>query len=138
MIKNLSGINTNCEEGRLLMAALAKLTTESQRDKEPDTVLAQCADLAAGMYKDATPLPESNDYVRPGFEKELESLINRYSMEAGSNTPDFILVEYLTNSLNSFHLATRHRDNWYGGKRSVVNDQAEKWAPFDICNCGDK
>ncbi len=127
MIKNLSGINTNCEEGRLLMAALAKLTTESQADKTPDEVIGQCQELANDMYRDASPLPESKEYVRPGFDKELENLINRYSMEAGSNTPDFILVEYLTNSLNNFHLATRHRDNWYGGKRSVINDQAEKW-----------
>lgn len=65
--------------------------------------------------------------ARPGFEKELESLINRYSMESGSNTPDYILVGFLKNSLENFHQATRLRDNWYGGKRSVINDQAEKW-----------
>lgn len=109
------------------MAALAKLTTESQTDKTPDEIIAQCAALAIDMYKDAGPLPESETYVRPGFEKELESLINRYSMESGSNTPDYIIVEYMKNSLENFHHATRLRDNWYGGKRSVINDQAEMW-----------
>jgi hypothetical protein len=138
MLKNILAINTNCAEGRLLMAAVAKLTTESQTDKTPDEVLVQCTELAKDMYKDASPLPEAETFVRPGFEKELESLINRYSMESGSNTPDYILVEYITNSLNIFHQATRLRDNWYGGKRSVINDQAEKWAPFDICKRGDK
>lgn len=138
MIKNLSAINTNCIEGRVLMAALAKISTESQPDKEPDVILGQCTELADHMYKDAAALPETATYERSGFEKELESLINRYSMESGSNTPDFILAEYMTNCLNAFHLATRHRDNWYGGKRSVINDQVEKWAPFDICKCGDK
>jgi hypothetical protein len=127
MIKNISAINTNCSEGRVLMAALAKISTESQTDKEPDVILGQCTELAIYMYKDASPLPESENYVQPGFEKELESLINRYSMESGSNTPDYILVEYLKNSLENFHAATRLRDNWYGGKRSVINDQAGKW-----------
>jgi hypothetical protein len=109
------------------MADLAKLTTESQTDKTHDEVITQCAELAIDMYKDASPLPEAETFVRPGFEKELESLINRYSMESGSNTPDYILVEYLKNSLENFHLATRLRDNWYGGKRSVINDQVEYW-----------
>jgi hypothetical protein len=126
MLKNLSEINTNCAEGRLLMAALAKLTTESQTDKEPDEVLAQCGDLAADMYKDAGPVPDS-ECERPTFDKALERLINCYSLESGSNTPDFILVEYLKSSLINFHQATRMRDNWYGGKRSVINDQSEIW-----------
>jgi hypothetical protein len=38
-MKSISDINTDTPEGKLLMAALAKLTTESQTDKEPDTVL---------------------------------------------------------------------------------------------------
>lgn len=127
MIKTISEINTNCAEGRLLMAALAKLTTESQTDKTPDEVIKQCNELADDMYKDAILLHESNNYVRLGFDKELEGLINRYSMEAASNTPDYILVEYLKNSLANYHNATRLRDNWYGGKRSVLNDQLEMW-----------
>lgn len=109
------------------MAALAKLTTESQRDKTPDQVLEQCSELANDMYKEAGPLPESESYERPTFEKALERLINCYSLESGSNTPDFILVDYLKNSLINFHQATRMRDNWYGGKRSVINDHAELW-----------
>lgn len=127
MIQNISAINTGSAEGRLLMAALSKLTTESQKDKTPDEVLAQCNELAKYIYKDAATLPDPANYVRPGFEKELEGLINRYSMEAGSNTPDYILVDYLKNSLVNFHKATRLHDNWYGGKRSVINDQAEMW-----------
>lgn len=127
MLKNISAINTSCPEGRVLMAALAKISTESQTDKEPDVILGQCVELARDTYKDASPLPESKEYVRLGFDKELESLINRYSMEAGSNTPDYILVGYIKNSLENFHQAARLRDNWYGGKRSVNNDQAEMW-----------
>lgn len=50
------------------------------------------------------------------FEKELEGLINRYSMENGSNTPDFLLAEYLRNCLDHFDLMINKRDKWYGVK----------------------
>lgn len=48
------------------------------------------------------------------FEQELEELINRYSKENESNTPDFILAEYILNALNAFNVATNHRETWYG------------------------
>ena len=48
------------------------------------------------------------------FRKEIEEAINRNSMENGSNTPDFILAEYLQHCLAAFDLATKRRDTWYG------------------------
>jgi hypothetical protein len=48
------------------------------------------------------------------FKKELEELINKYSKENGSDTPDFILAEYLYNCLLVFDVATIKRENWYG------------------------
>ncbi len=48
------------------------------------------------------------------FKKEIESVINKYSKENGSNTPDFILAEYLLNCFKNFNIATNRRENWYG------------------------
>ena len=48
------------------------------------------------------------------FETELESLINKYSKENESNTPDFILAGYMEYCLLAFTTATKLRDNWYG------------------------
>jgi len=48
------------------------------------------------------------------FGKELESLINRYSKEKESNTPDFILAQYLKDCLDSFNKAVQRREGWYG------------------------
>jgi len=48
------------------------------------------------------------------FRKELESLINRHSKENGSNTPDFILAEYLESCLAAFDTAVQNRSKWYG------------------------
>lgn len=48
------------------------------------------------------------------FIKELESLINRYSQEKPSDTPDYILAEYLADCLISYNSALRKRTAWYG------------------------
>ena len=47
------------------------------------------------------------------FQKELEGLINKYSKENESNTPDFILAKYLAHSLKAFNTAIKSRDEWY-------------------------
>ena len=48
------------------------------------------------------------------FRSELESLINRNSMENGSNTPDFVLAKYLEACLAAFDDAVRQRETWHG------------------------
>jgi len=50
----------------------------------------------------------------PTFIGELESLVNRYSMENASDTPDFILAGFMQDCLNSFNLAVNGREKWYG------------------------
>jgi len=55
------------------------------------------------------------------FVKELENLINKYSLENQSDTPDFILAEYLRDCLTAFGRATKRRDDWYN--QSKVHNQ---------------
>jgi len=47
------------------------------------------------------------------FRQELEELINKHSLENGSDTPDFILAEYLMESLRAFDRATNARESWF-------------------------
>jgi len=47
------------------------------------------------------------------FEKELEHLINCYSKETSSNTPDFILAKYMNDCLIAFNKAIIMRSEWY-------------------------
>lgn len=49
-----------------------------------------------------------------GFREELESLINCHSMENGSDTPDFILADYLLDCLKAFDKASNRRHEWHG------------------------
>lgn len=53
------------------------------------------------------------------FEKELTILINKYSQENGSNTPDFILAKYLFWCLQNFNEAINYREKWYGRERKT-------------------
>ena len=48
------------------------------------------------------------------FREELESLINKHSIENGSDTPDFLLAGFLEDSLAAFDRATIRREAWYG------------------------
>ena len=49
MITDINQINTETEEGKMLMAALAKITVESQTDKTPWEVLEQLNELKTKM-----------------------------------------------------------------------------------------
>lgn len=52
--------------------------------------------------------------MRPDFRKALEQLLNIYSKENGSNTPDFILAEYMNDCLTAFDRTVIARAKWYG------------------------
>ena len=48
------------------------------------------------------------------FSKELQNLLNRYSKENNSNTPDFVLAAYIENCLTAFNVAIQQREAFYG------------------------
>ena len=48
------------------------------------------------------------------FRSELESALNRCSMENSSNTPDWILAQFLVGCLDAFDAGVRARETWYG------------------------
>jgi hypothetical protein len=52
--------------------------------------------------------------MRSGFEMELESLLNRYSAENASDTPDYILARYVAHCLDAYGEAVRARDSHFG------------------------
>lgn len=53
-------------------------------------------------------------YPPGSFSAKLQELINSHSIENGSNTPDFILAEYLRGCLDNFDMCVRRREEWYG------------------------
>ena len=49
-----------------------------------------------------------------GLHAELTALLNRHSLESGSNTPDFILASYLMDCMAAFDKSVTARERWYG------------------------
>jgi hypothetical protein len=43
---------------------------------------------------------------------ELAAVLNRYSMDAACNTPDFVLAEYLVDCIASYRKAKEANDKW--------------------------
>lgn len=46
------------------------------------------------------------------FQQELEILINQHSKENETNTPDFILANYMNDCLNAYTKALKDREKW--------------------------
>jgi hypothetical protein len=77
-----------------------------------------------GVTKDVEPCyrvekEQDNTTTRPvltGFEQNLRRLINAQCVDNLSNTPDFILAEYLSGCLNAFNYAVQRREQWFGRK----------------------
>jgi len=45
--------------------------------------------------------------------EEIAAVLNKHSMENESDTPDFILAEYLVSCLEAFDRAAERRRIWY-------------------------
>jgi hypothetical protein len=71
------------------------------------------------MQRIAENMASADSGDKPEFRKALERAINSQSMENGSDTPDFVLSQYLADCLAAFDRATQHRESWYGRGRSV-------------------
>lgn len=77
-------------------------------------------DLFNATYESADEVMEDE------FKKELESLINKHSMENGSDTPDFILASFLSSCLKAFDRAVVRRTKWYGKNASADSEDKEE------------
>lgn len=63
-----------------------------------------------GLYKELDEIITKDEE----FIRELTSLLNKYSKENLSKTPDFILAKYLIGCLRTFNYVVNDREKWYG------------------------
>ncbi len=66
------------------------------------------------------------------FEREVELLINRLSLENDSNTPDFILAKHLRECLEAFVDTSNARERWYGREPSTRETTNLDSSPSDV------
>lgn len=77
-------------------------------------VLPGAARIAAELKGEPLTAAQGRELNKPpSFERDLAALINRYSMENDSNTPDFILAQYMADCLEAFNRAHVARREWY-------------------------
>lgn len=55
------------------------------------------------------------------FKDELKDLINKHSKENGSDTPDFILADYLVACLEAFDSAALQKREYEGRAKKEVS-----------------
>jgi hypothetical protein len=73
----------------------------------------------------------NNITERLDFESALQELINKYSQENGSDTPDFILAKYLQDCLAAYNKCVKARDKWFSvdmwseNKRDAIYNNRE-------------
>lgn len=58
--------------------------------------------------------------MQSDLRKSIEQTLNRFSAENGSNTPDFILAQFLIDSLGAWDKAVAAREKWYGREPKPV------------------
>lgn len=64
--------------------------------------------------------PGPRTFIADDLEHALSSAINRFSAENGSDTPDFILAQYLLGCLAAWNDAVKRRESWYGREPRAV------------------
>jgi len=57
------------------------------------------------------------------LELTIENAINLYCLENYSDTPDFILAQYLRRCLDVFNETMQARDDWYKAIDNGVNNE---------------
>ena len=71
---------------------------------------------------------------RENMQRTIEHAINRSCGENDSNTPDFILAQFLMDCFDAFTLCSQSREQWFGkafkigGVREVFAQNAPKGA----------
>lgn len=93
---------------------------------DPESGKMYCAPMMEGCpYADPDFEATKKASKESEFQKELEKLINRHSMENGCDCPDFILADYLMSCLRAFNFSTKAREKWYGTHLSI-NEKCEE------------
>lgn len=96
---------------------LVENVLSDNKEKDDVSLAAYLKVVLDNYYSTAT------EKVTRTFERELSDLLNTFSKENGSNTPDFILAEYLVNCLDAFNRATHSRAKWFGKSLDEIGNE---------------
>src|SRR3990167_610206 len=92
------------------------ILANTKNDKE------KIIELAMPKLLSLFPQPKQDETV--GLLKELTNLLNRVSRENKSNTPDFILAEFMMSCLIAGEILIKTREKWYGKYMSIKKEKS--------------
>jgi hypothetical protein len=75
------------------------------------------------------PVYDTNGVTSPAqeeFRRDLQAVLNKHSRENGSNTPDYVLADYLIECLRALDKAILVRGEWHGERTQYTV------APIDV------
>lgn len=99
-----------------------------------------CRAHAEGLIEGLSALQciQSGYFTEPEtFEGKIARAINCHSLESGSDTPDFILAEYLKRCLENFDLTMQARKTWYGPEKPAVDVVSPSEPGYRMLEAGD-
>ena len=64
---------------------------------------------------------------------DLQCLLNKHSAENSSNTPDFVLAQFLVSCLRVYDTAVQQREKWYG--RDARPTEAKQGRAAECSRC---
>jgi hypothetical protein len=71
--------------------------------------------------KDETPL-DVTVATQEILEHKIADVINSSCRENYSNTPDYILADFMVRCLQAFEIASNNREDWFGVHLDILND----------------
>lgn len=119
IIKGKTILHNTATDYVFLAGEVDETTQLTHQNHKHIVPLGELSDPINEPYK---PYPEIDERDGDTFIKELQNLINRYSKENGSNTPDYILAKYLTDCLDIFGKAVMRRSEFYGFRDAIGNE----------------
>lgn len=66
--------------------------------------------------------PEVVPYDRAEFQRELAALLNKYSVDAATNTADYVLADYIFGAIAAFSAGVERRDESRGTHFVIDNE----------------
>jgi hypothetical protein len=60
-------------------------------------------------------LTSADEVNNEEFQKELQGLLNKYCMDNYTATPDYILAEYLMDTITNYRRVAKSTHEWFSG-----------------------
>lgn len=73
-----------------------------------------------------------NAEKRVALHKGIQTLVNSLSLENESNTPDWVIADYLVECLDVWNRTTDTRERYYGRTAEVL--PLSKWPTAEACS----